>query len=122
MAHRLQALEVGLLATEAMERRAFLPAGRKSSSADTALLDAVAIRTSELGAALAGLAVESLGYHALPAPDPHRQHNELPDLAAGGAVSGADAIARLLRYVGGLDAMEARDRLAVFIGSGSDEG
>lgn len=117
LAHRLHGLEIELLALEVLELRAFRRAGRRAP--DAGLLGTVTIRTAELGTALAGLAVAALGYQALPAPDPHRQHNEL---AGSASAPGPDAIASLLRYVGWLDTMEARDRLAILTGSGLHEG
>lgn len=118
LARRLPGLAIELLGLEALELRAYFQAGQ--GPPDVGLLGIVAIRAAELGAALAGLAVAALGYQALPAPDPHRQHNELP--AGTGSAPGPDAIASLLRYVGGLDVMGARDRLAHLAGSGPHEG
>jgi hypothetical protein len=96
------ALEVALIALEVLEARA---------DSEEALLLAVRIRAAELGRQIAELGIESLGYYALPAADPARQHNELPVTALGAQ----DALAELIRY---LDAgfAEHRDRLAEDLG------
>jgi len=118
LARRLTALQIELAAVEALELRAvFAP-----DAPHAALLAAVGIRAGELGVAVAELVVTALGYQALPAPDAHRQHNELSELVGSGAAPGADAIEALLRYVAGLDAVGARDRLAGLIGSNPHEG
>ncbi|MGE0624683.1 MAG: hypothetical protein AB7I04_03530 [Pseudomonadales bacterium] len=125
LSRRLHALEVDLAGLEALELRAVFPPGREdraSCGPDEPLLTAVALRANVLGTALADLGIAALGYRALPAPDPHRQHNELPDLLNGGSTPGPDAIATLLRYVGGLDVMGARERLAGLTGSEPQKG
>ena len=76
-----------------------------------ALTLALTVGIAEAGQALASLAMQTLGYYALPVPDPVAQHNELP-LAA---LSGQDAVGDLIRYVGGLEAMSARDRIASLV-------
>jgi len=118
LARRLAALQVELAAVEALELRAVFAPGTPAA----ALLAAVGIRAGELGVAVAELVVAALGYHVLPAPDPNRQHNELPELVGAGAAPGADAMDALLRYVAGLDAAGARDRLAGLIGLNPQEG
>ncbi len=123
LARRLNALQVELAAVEALELRAVLAPGAPSA----ALFVAAEIRTGELGVAVAELVVAALGYQVLPAPDAHRQHNELPEMvdrdpAGNGVATGPDAIAALLRYVAGLDAMGARDRLAGLTGLNPHEG
>jgi hypothetical protein len=118
LARRLTALQIELAAVEALELRAvFAP-----DAPHAALLAAVGIRSGELGVAVAELVVTALGYQVLPAPDAHRQHNELPELVGSGAAPGPDAIDALLRYVAGLDGMGARDRLAGLTGSNPHEG
>lgn len=92
--------EVALIGLEVLEHRAQI-------ANSGPLADAVAIKSAELGQAFARLAVEALGYYALPAPDPQRQHNELPYAA----MAGQDAVGELIRYVGGLEAMTVRDRI-----------
>lgn len=92
--------EVALIGLEVLEHRAQI-------AHSGPLADAVALKSVELGLALARLAVEAHGYYALPAPDPRRQHNELPPAA----MAGQDAVGELIRYVGGLEAMAVRDRI-----------
>ncbi len=87
---RLAELEITLSGLEALEERAL-------AEVDTVLSDAVRIRSAELGAALAELRLEQLGYYALPAPDTTRQHNELPGLV----LTGQGAAAKLIRYLDG---------------------
>lgn len=84
----LAALGVTLTGLEGMEHRAVF-------NADSELKEAVAIRGGELGRALANLAVDRLGYYALPAPEPIRQHNELPVSTQ----AARDAMAELIRYL-----------------------
>lgn len=94
-------LDVVLRGLEVLERRAL--------HADTTQLrEVLAVKVAEVGEWLSRLAVQALGYYALPAPDPARQHNELPVAA----LTGQDAIGELIRYVGGLEAVTARDRIA----------
>lgn len=100
-------LAVALSGLEAMEQRA-------AFTADDRLREAVAIRSVELGRAMAYAGIERLGYYALPAPDRARQHNELP--AQG--LAAQDAIAELIRYLEG-DFGIGRDRLAQNLGIAS---
>ena len=102
MRSRCVALEVALIALEVLEARA---------DSEEALLLAVRIRAAELGREIAELGIESLGYYALPAADPARQHNELPEIALGAQ----DAVAELIRYLDTGFAMD-RDRLAEDLG------
>jgi hypothetical protein len=96
------ALEVALIALEVLEARA---------DSEEALLLAVRIRAAELGRQIAELGIERLGYYALPAADPARQHNELPETALGAQ----DAVAELIRYLDAGFAVD-RDRLAEDLG------
>ena len=96
------ALEVALIALEVLEARA---------ESEEALHLAVRIRAAELGRQIAELGIESLGYYALPAADPARQHNELPAIALGAQ----DALAELIRYLDDGFAVD-RDRLAEDLG------
>jgi hypothetical protein len=112
LARRLDVHAVTLMGLEAMERRAFAP-----GHADERLVSAVRIRAAELGADLAALAVDALGYYALPAPEAGR-HNEL----GGGLPGGEDAIEELIRYVWGREATGERDRLWSLTQPGPVEG
>ncbi len=103
-AESLAALGVTLTGLEVMEQRAAL-------NADGVLRTAVAIRSAELGRAMAELAVARLGYYALPAIEPSRQHNELP----ASALAARDAMAELIRYLDGEFWMR-RDNLAQGLG------
>ena len=71
----------------------------------------VRLRCAELARAVAELAINSLGYYALPAVDPLLHDNELPP----GRGSGQGAIEELFRYVGGLEVMTDRDGIAATI-------
>ncbi|MEZ5557196.1 MAG: acyl-CoA dehydrogenase family protein [Pseudomonadales bacterium] len=73
-ARKLADLAQGTAAVEALELRVLgaLQAGQPVA----ALRAALRLRTSELGARLADLQVEALGYYALPGPDPVLAHNE----------------------------------------------
>jgi hypothetical protein len=106
----LAALAVSLAGLEAMEQRAVF-------TADDGLSEAVAIRAAELGRQLAERWVEQLGYYALPAPDPTRQHNELPAQA----LAAQDAMAELIRYLDG-DLWTRRDVLARGLGIAAKPG
>ena len=101
-AAELAELDIGLRALEGLEDRAY------GAEVDADLAAAVRIRGAALGERMAHRVLADLGYYALAAPDPNRQHNELPDAA----FRAQDAIARLIRYVGGLEAVQARDAIA----------
>lgn len=103
----IPSLAVAVSGLEAMEQRA-------AFNADDGLREAVAIRCVELGRTLAALWMDRLGYYALPAPDPTRQHNELPEQA----FAAQDAIAELIRYLEG-DFGTRRDSLARNLGIAS---
>jgi hypothetical protein len=75
---------------------------------------ALAVRGAELGRALAEKIIASLGYYALPAPDPSRQHNEVPLRA----LAAQDAVAELIRYLEA-DVVGYRDRLSRFVVQGT---
>ncbi len=97
----LAAQEVALRALRALEERAF------GATVDADLAGAVRIRGAELGTAVAHQTLDSLGYYALAAVPP-RRHNEFPDAA----FLAQDAVARLIRYVGGLESVRTRDAIA----------
>lgn len=104
---RRLALEVSLTALEGLEARAV---------ADERLLLALRIRAAEVGRQIAELRIEGLGYYALPAAEPERQHNELPIAA----LDAQDAVDELIRYLDDGFAVD-RDRLARALGLASDE-
>jgi hypothetical protein len=98
---RIDALEIALCAVEALAIRA--------ESADDDVLRRVAtLKRRELGREAAALTMAALGYYALPAYDPLRMSNEGPV----GPDLGRDAMAELFGYVGDLDDMTERDRIA----------
>ncbi len=104
----LAALGIAISGLEITEQRAV-------AALDDSLRDAVAIRSVELGRALAEIAVARLGYYALSAADPTVQHNELP----GPALAARDAMAELIRYLDD-DFGARRDRLARNLGLAGD--
>jgi hypothetical protein len=103
---RVTALEIDLRALEMLELRSLQADGERLPG--DALQAVIRIRSLELGISLATLALEALGYDALPAGDPLLQDNE----ALPGDLSGQDAIDDLLGYVGAFELLADRDRLA----------
>ena len=103
---KCRALEVAVRALTALEQRGCLSSGPDEDA--RALRTAAWIRAQELGAELAALSLEALGYHALPAPRSPFQHNELLG-------SGEDAMGELIRYVGNLAAFSPRDGIGALI-------
>lgn len=85
-------LEISLSGLEALEMRVL---GSPPGPERERLRTVVAVRAAELGRALVEKRIEGLGYYALAAPDPLRQHNELPEPAL--AAQGAEA--ELIRYL-----------------------
>ena len=110
LAEKLAALDVSLSALEVLEERAL-------QALDQRLIQAAHIRAHEVGRRLAELGLEQLGYYQIAAPDPSRQHNELPAQALGAQ----DAMAELIRYLEDGSAGR-RDRLAQRLGLSGDGG
>lgn len=103
---RLHELQIGAVTLDAMEARTALDARSDEAEARAAWL-----RGAELAAETAALAVDAAGYMALPGLDSLTLDNEGP---IGGDYQ--RAVQALFRYVGGLEAMIERERIAALKG------
>lgn len=122
---QLQEIEIGLAALDGLEQRSV---GQGDTDAIRAL---VRLKLRELAVEISYAAVAALGYYALPSFDPIRMGNEGRPGAerdTGTAIAldpGWDAIEELFGYVGSLEDMTDRDRIAAEVfgeGVGSGQG
>ena len=110
---RLQEIEIALLGLDVLEQRSLTDPGDS-----TAARAAIRVKLRELDREISYTAVSALGYHALPSFDSKLMGNEgRPGPGSGvGSASplnpGWDAIEELFGYVGSLEDMTDRDRIA----------
>jgi hypothetical protein len=108
----LQEVEIGLLGLDVLEQRSLTDQGDSA-----AVRAAIRVKLRELDREISYAAVTALGYYALPSFDSKLMGNEGrpgPGVGSESALNpGWDAIEELFGYVGSLEDMTDRDRIAV---------
>ena len=105
---RLSQFEIDLLGLDVLEQRTLTGSTTMAASHADAGQAAIRVRLRELKWEMSLAAADALGYYALPAFDSNLMSNE----GRPGPDVGWDAIAELFGYVGSLEDMTDRDRIA----------